>query len=79
MATIRFFAAAADVVGASTLERPVSTVGELRTSLETEFGLSAAKVIAQCSLLVNGRRVSDDTHPLALADTVDVLPPFAGG
>lgn len=79
MATVRFFAAAADVVGSESLTLPVSTVAELRTTVQSRFGASATHVIAQCAVLVNGQRVDDDTVTLSDEDTVDVLPPFAGG
>jgi molybdopterin synthase sulfur carrier subunit len=36
-------------------------------------------VIAKCSFLVNGIAETDRSRVLIDGDTVDVLPPFAGG
>lgn len=79
MTTIRFFAAAADVVGAPERELSASSVGELRAQLEQTYGVSAARVISRCSILVDGVRAESDEVSLVGAYLVDVLPPFAGG
>jgi molybdopterin synthase sulfur carrier subunit len=79
MATIRFFAAAADVVGADELMLEVVSVGDLRHLLENIFGTSASRVISKCSVLVGGIRAELDDVAITASDVVDVLPPFAGG
>lgn len=79
MATVRFFAAAADIIGASELTLDVSTVGELRDVIEKEYGVSATRVVSRCSLLISGTRAESDSQAILPSDTVDVLPPFAGG
>lgn len=79
MATIRFFAAAADIIGANQLELNVSSVGEFRELIAAEYGSSAAKVVSRCSLLISGSRAQSDSQSILATDTVDVLPPFAGG
>ncbi|MGO3815559.1 MAG: MoaD/ThiS family protein, partial [Cellulosimicrobium funkei] len=38
-----------------------------------------ADVLPRCSLLVGGVRAASDDTPVAADETVDVLPPFAGG
>ena len=77
MARVRFFAAAEEAVGSDLLTRPESTLGDLRKALSSEYpGLAA--ILPRCAVLVGGARVDDET-PLADADLVDVLPPFAGG
>lgn len=38
-----------------------------------------APVLAKCSFLVNGIAEPDTSRMLQEGDTVDVLPPFAGG
>ena len=38
-----------------------------------------AKVLKRCSFLCDGVAVRDDTVALSDAQTIDVLPPFAGG
>jgi molybdopterin converting factor small subunit len=79
MAHIRFFAAAADVIGVPEREIEVSSVGQLRALVTAEYGLSAAKVVSRCSILVSGVRAENDDVVIGATDTVDVLPPFAGG
>ena len=79
MAGIRFFAAAAEAAGTETTTVDVASIGELRTFLSDRHGAEFAKILSRCSLLVNGTRAADDAVPLAGTDTVDVLPPFAGG
>ncbi|MFO7690425.1 MAG: MoaD/ThiS family protein [Cryobacterium sp.] len=79
MAAIRFFAGAAEAAGTTALTVPAATVGELRADLVARYGPDFARVLGLCSLLVNGARAADDAAPLTEADTVDVLPPFAGG
>ena len=77
MITVRLFAAAAEAVGADQLEAEAHTVGRLRESLAA-YGDDAARVVAQCAVLRGGQRLAD-TDVLTGGDTVDVLPPFAGG
>jgi len=79
VAGIRFFAAAAEAAGTETTTVDVASIGELRTFLSDRHGAEFAKILSRCSLLVNGTRAADDAVPLAGTDTVDVLPPFAGG
>ena len=79
MSDIRFFAAVAEAAGTETTTVDVASIGELRTFLSDRHGAEFAKILSRCSLLVNGTRAADDAVPLAGTDTVDVLPPFAGG
>ena len=79
MAGIRFFAAAAEAAGTESTTVYVSSVGDLRALLTERHGAEFARILSRCSLLVNGTRAADDAVPLAGTDTVDVLPPFAGG
>ena len=79
MATLRFFAGAAEAARAETATLDAGTIGELRTELGERYGSEFMRVLGLCSLLVNGARASDDAVTLAPTDTVDVLPPFAGG
>jgi sulfur-carrier protein len=69
---LRFFAAARAAVGASSAS---VAPGTLRDSL-AGFG---SPVLAKCSFLVNGIAETDGSRVLVDGDTVDVLPPFAGG
>ena len=79
MASLRFFAGAAEAAQTEAATLDAGTIGELRAELSEHYGSEFMRVLKLCSLLVNGTRVSDDAVTLAPTDTVDVLPPFAGG
>ena len=79
MATIRFFAAAAEAAAVDSAAFDATTIGELRARLTHLYGAEFERILGRCSLLVNGTRAADDAVPLSGSDTVDVLPPFAGG
>ncbi|NMR19113.1 MoaD/ThiS family protein [Cellulomonas fimi] len=79
MATVRYFAAAAEAAGRASEPLDAPTVGALRAAMVGAHGPDLERVLTRCSLLVDGRRVDDETHRLADHDVVDVLPPFAGG
>jgi molybdopterin converting factor small subunit len=42
-------------------------------------GSGLATVLSRCSYLCDGIAVRDETIGLRSGDTIDVLPPFAGG
>lgn len=79
MATIRFFAAAAEAAAVDATAVDTASVGDLRAQLTSLYGAEFERILGRCSLLVNGTRATDDAVPLSGGDTVDVLPPFAGG
>ena len=58
--------------------RPGTTVAEL---VEQPRGSRTplATVLNRCSYLCDGIAVRDETAALRAGDTIDVLPPFAGG
>ena len=79
--TVRYFAAARAAAGieTETLSVPAGTtindvVGELAGR-----GAELAKVLARCSYLLDGVAVRDKNVVLETRETLDVLPPFAGG
>ncbi|GGH39508.1 MoaD/ThiS family protein [Microbacterium album] len=77
MTRVRYFAAAEEAAGRAEETRDEATLGELRAALTTQYpGLGG--ILPRCAVLVDGERRDDDA-PLAGAQTVDVLPPFAGG
>lgn len=79
--TVRYFAAARAAAGieTETLSVPVgTTVDGLVTDLARR-GPELKKVLARCSYLRDGIAVRDKTVVLQTRETVDVLPPFAGG
>ncbi|WP_345750470.1 MoaD/ThiS family protein [Microbacterium rhizophilus] len=77
MTRVRYFAAAEEAAGRPEEQRAEATLGELRAALAAEYpGLGG--ILPRCAVLVDGERREDDA-PLADAQTIDVLPPFAGG
>ena len=79
--TVRFFAAARAAAGheVETIRlRPGTTVAGLVEQL-SERDADLAKVLKRCSFLCDGVAVRDAEVALDNAQTVDVLPPFAGG
>jgi molybdopterin converting factor small subunit len=79
--TVRYFAAACSAAGAESEAvtlRPGTTVAELVERLAAA-GTRLATVLARCSYLCDGIAVRDETTPLRSGNTIDVLPPFAGG
>jgi molybdopterin synthase sulfur carrier subunit len=79
--TVRYFAAARAAAGADSETvtlRPGTTVAELVKSL-AGHGECLATVLSRCSYLRDGIAVRDETITLGSGDTIDVLPPFAGG
>jgi molybdopterin synthase sulfur carrier subunit len=79
--TVRYFAAARAAAGAESetvVVRPGTTVAELLERLAVR-GTRLATVLSRCSYLCDGIAVRDETAALRAGDTIDVLPPFAGG
>lgn len=79
MATIRYFAGAAEAAGTDEEQIEGSTVGEVLTSARAAHGDRLAEVLERCSVLHAGRYVDEESTPVSAGDTIDVLPPFAGG
>ena len=79
--TVRFFAAARAAAGneEETIRiRPDTTLAGLVEQLSARDE-ALAKVLMRCSFLCDGVAVRDADLTLRNAQTVDVLPPFAGG
>jgi molybdopterin converting factor small subunit len=79
--TVRYFAAARAAAGAESetvTMRPGATVAELVDGLAGR-DIRLATVLSRCSYLCDGIAVRDDATALRAGDTIDVLPPFAGG
>ena len=79
--TVRYFAAAraaADADSETMTLRSGTTVAELVKTLAGR-GELLANVLNRCSYLRDGVAVRDQTIALRSGDTIDVLPPFAGG
>ncbi|WP_018602059.1 MoaD/ThiS family protein [Mycobacterium sp. 155] len=79
--TVRYFAAAAAAAGVetetlglesgTTIEELVARLGDGNDEL--------ARVLKRCSYLCDGVAVHDKTRAVTAPQTLDVLPPFAGG
>ncbi|MGO1165802.1 MAG: MoaD/ThiS family protein [Janibacter sp.] len=79
MATIRYFAGAAEAAGTDEEQLEGTTVGEVLAAARASHGDRLAEVLQRCSVLHSGRFVDEESTPVAAGDTIDVLPPFAGG
>lgn len=82
MISVRLFAAASDAAGGESCELvagdETSTVGKCHDVLAERFGGELKRVLERSTFLVNGERV-EPGHLVNDGDTLDVLPPFAGG
>jgi molybdopterin converting factor small subunit len=79
--TVRYFAAARAAAGSDSEQLTVRsgvTVGELVGTLGGR-NQELARVLGRCSFLCDGVAVRDQAQPLTAGNTIDVLPPFAGG
>jgi len=79
--TVRFFAAARAAAGAesdSLTIRPGATVAEIVGELCCRSD-ELARVLQRCSYLRDGVAVKDKAVVVQAGQTLDVLPPFAGG
>ena len=79
--TVRYFAAARAASGADseTLDLPAGvTVADLVGLLKARDA-ELAKVLARCSYLRDGVAVRTLSTEIGDSQTIDVLPPFAGG
>lgn len=78
MQTVRLFGAARAAAGVPQCEVDAKSLGELKAVLVEQFP-ELKKVLPKCSYLVNEVSQREDVIVLNHGDTVDVLPPFAGG
>ena len=77
--TVRFFAAARETFGARESHISAGSVDELASTLAEASDPQAATVLSRSSFLANSVAATDRSVALSDGDTVDVLPPFAGG
>ena len=78
--TVRYWAGAREAAGVDDEVVDAGSVGDLLRVIGARGG-RLADVVRRSSVLVDGRVVRDDGADVLLADgqTVEVLPPFAGG
>ncbi len=79
MAQVRLFAAAADAARTASEDVSSATLGDLVKELSERHGDQFAAVLERCSVLVDGRAVTDPAESLVDSRVIDILPPFAGG
>lgn len=79
--TVRYFAAAKAAAGttAENVDVPAGTTVEALVGTLAGRGPELTRVLQRCSYLCDGIAVRDMGLPLRDAQTLDVLPPFAGG
>ena len=79
--TVRYFAAAR-AAAATEAETVCVEAGTTVADIVARIGdrdAGLARVLERCSYLRDGVAVRDMSEPLRTGETVDVLPPFAGG
>jgi sulfur-carrier protein len=79
--TVRYFAAARAAAGAESETLCVES-GTTFAGLVDRLaagGPELARVLERCSLLCDGIAVRDKANEVSDGQTIDVLPPFAGG
>jgi molybdopterin converting factor small subunit len=79
--TVRFFAAARAAAGAESdllSVRPGATVADIVSELCCRSD-ELARVLQRCSYLCDGVAVRNQATEVRSGQTLDVLPPFAGG
>ena len=79
--TVRYFGAALAATGADAEQlaiRSGASIDDLIDSLG-RHGPTLVRVLLRCSFLCDGMAVRDRAQPLRAGNTIDVLPPFAGG
>lgn len=79
MATVRYFAAAAEAAGTESEQINADDLGALLDELIRIHGPGLAEVLPRCSILYDGQYVTDRSLALPHDAVLDVLPPFAGG
>ena len=79
--TVRFFAAARDAAGADTRTLTLPAGATVADAIAELCGQSdeLALVLRKCSFLCDSVAVRDRDTVLRARQTLDVLPPFAGG
>ena len=79
--TVRYFAAAAAAAGVDTETLDFAKDATIASLVEQLSGRDSelARVLKRCSYLCDGIAVRDLNRPMSTPQTIDVLPPFAGG
>lgn len=77
---VRFFAGAAEAAGSDSLEIDATGLSAAEVVAKLAEGNERlAKVLDVSALLADGARINDRSADLSAVQSLDVLPPFAGG
>lgn len=76
--TVRLFAAARSAAGVREVQLDGATVRDVLDAL-IQSAPAVARILPQCSYLLNEVACRDQATRVADGDVLDVLPPFAGG
>jgi len=80
--TVRYFAAARAAAGVTQERLELAGQGSVRLVLDAAIqrhGATLATVLQRCSYLLDEVAVHGEVTPVRDGQTLDVLPPFAGG
>jgi molybdopterin synthase sulfur carrier subunit len=80
--TVHYWAAARELAGVTAEQLTGATLADVIEQAGRRHGPQLARLLAICSYIVDDRPVKRETaatHQLQEGDTVQVLPPFAGG
>ena len=76
---VRYFAAAAAAAGIEEESVKPGTLAEIVEKIGDKHGALMVKVLPACSFLIDGTATTDHTVAVSGGQSIDVLPPFAGG
>lgn len=76
---VRYFAAAAAAAGVDEEVVDSGTLAEIVDRIGARHGDLMIKVLPACSFLVDGLSTTDQQVRIDAGQSIDVLPPFAGG
>ncbi|WP_153503821.1 MoaD/ThiS family protein [Cumulibacter manganitolerans] len=76
---VRYFAAAAAAAGVEEEHVEPGTLAEIVERIGDHHGSLMIKVLPACSFLVDGTATTDQQVVVSAGQSIDVLPPFAGG
>lgn len=79
LVSVRYYGGAAAAAGSTTASADADTLGELLDQLAAAHSGALDRILGVASVLIDGTVVLDRSFRLADGQTVDVLPPFAGG
>lgn len=77
--TIRYFAGAKAAVGTAEETARAGDLAELKAIVTERHGHELERILKSSTLLVNGLAARGDDAAFSEGDTVEILPPFAGG